>query len=135
MSASHELQKAIYQALAADAALTALLGGAKVYDAVPQSAKFPYVALGRASMRDWSTGTEEGREHSIVLDVWSRAAGTREAQEIVAAIEDALAGVPLALAGHHLVNLRFDAAEFRREGNGETVHGLVRFRAVTEAAG
>ncbi len=38
----------------------------------------------------------------------------------------------LTLAGHRLVNLRQEFAEHRREPDGETIHGIARFRAVTE---
>ena len=61
-SAGLELQKAIYQKLRSDAALVALLGGAKVYDDVPQGTAFPYITFGRSLVRDWATGTEAGHE-------------------------------------------------------------------------
>lgn len=133
MSAAFELQKAIYGALTGDAALVSLLAGAKVYDAVPQDAAFPYVTLGQAALRDWSTGTEEGREHQVTIHVWSRAAGTKETFAIIERIEAALTGGTLSLDAGALVNLGFAFSDVRREADGETIHGVVRFRAVTEA--
>jgi hypothetical protein len=50
------------------------------------------------------------------------------AGELVAALE----AVPLAPDGLRLVNLRFATADIRREPDGRTWHGVVRFRAVTE---
>ena len=134
-SASFALQKAMHAALTTNPALLALLGGPRVYDHVPRGAAFPYVTFGQSTERDWSTGSEPGHEHLVTLHVWSRAAGGKEAQEIIGAVRAALHDQPLALTGHRLVNLRQEFAEVRRDADGETTHGLVRLRAVTEPAG
>ena len=131
-TAATALRAAIHDALAADGALTTLLGGPRVYDEVPRDAAFPYVTLGEARIADWSTGTEAGLEHQLTLHAWSRQGGHREAHEIAGALLQALDDAPLALAGHQLVNLRFALADIRREADGRTYHALVRFRAVTE---
>ena len=131
-SASAALRAAIHDALSADGALGALLGGPKIYDEPPQSAAFPYVTLGEARVSDFSTGTEPGEEHQITLHAWSRQGGHREAHLISGALLQALDDAPLALAEHRLVNLRFSVADVRREADGRTYHALVRFRAMTE---
>ena len=133
-AASAALRAAVHDALTADAALTSLLGGPKVYDEPPRSAAFPYVTLGETRVADYSTGTEAGEEHQLVLHAWSRQGGTREAHLIAGALLQALDDAPLTLADHHLVNLRFSVADIRREADGRTYHALVRFRAVTEPA-
>ncbi len=127
-----ELRAAIHDALIADATLTSLLGGAKVYDDPPPNPIFPYVTLGEARASDYSTATETGTEHQFTLHAWSRQGGHREAHTIAAALLQALDDAPLALAGHVLVNMRFAVADVRREADGRTYHALVRFRAVTE---
>jgi hypothetical protein len=134
-SAGWDLQKAVYAALAADATLTTLLGGAAIHDAVPQNATFPYVVIDQTQIRDWSTGTEPGAEHMLMLHVWSRHAGKREAHEIADAIRAALGGAMLSLEEHRLVNLRHQYSELKRDEDGETQHGVLRFRAVTEPVG
>ncbi len=131
-SAGWELQKAIRQALAADAGLTALIGGARVFDDAPRDAPFPYVTFGQSTIQDWSTGSEDGDEHLITLHVWSRAAGRRETHEIMGALRAALGAAALAPVGHRVVNLRYEFGEARRDPDGETYHGIVRYRAVTE---
>lgn len=128
------LRQALHDRLAADGALLALLGGARIHDAPPKDAAFPFVTLGEAVVSDWSTGTEAGTEQALTLHAWSRAAGRREAFEIAAAVQQALHDAPLALAGHRLANLRTTTAEVRRDGDGRTFHALIRFRAVTEPA-
>jgi hypothetical protein len=133
-AASAALRAAVHDALTADAALTALLGGPKVYDEPPRGAAFPYVTLGETRILDWSTGTESGAEHQLMLHAWSRQGGHREAHLITGALLQALDDVPLTLADHRLINLRFAVADVRREADGRTYHALVRFRAVTEPA-
>jgi hypothetical protein len=136
MSPSFSLQQAVFAALTADAALTALLGANRIYDDVPQGSALPYLALGQTSVRDWSTGgdpgTDSGTEHSFTVHAWSKARGKKEAHEILAAVRAALHDQPLALTGHRLINLRHETSDVRRDPDGETVHGLARFRAVTE---
>lgn len=131
-SASFALQQALHGRLTSDVALTALLGGVRVYDDVPERAEFPYVTFGQTAERDWATGSEEGSEHTVTLHVWSRARGRKEANAILAAARAALHDAPLTLAGHRLVNLRHEFSDARRDPDGETFHGTARFRAVTE---
>jgi hypothetical protein len=131
-AASAALRAAVHAALAADTALVALLGGPKIYDETPRGVAFPYVTLGEARVSDFSTGSEVGAEHQLTLHAWSREGGHRQAHLIAGALLQALDEAPLALADHHLVNLRFTVADVRREADGRTYHALVRFRAVTE---
>jgi hypothetical protein len=133
-TAATALRAAIHDALVADGALTALLGGPKVYDEPPKGAVFPYVTLGDARASDFSTASDPGEEHRFTLHAWSRQGGHREAHMIAGALLQALDDAPLAPDGCHLVNLRFSVADIRREADGRTYHALVRFRAVTEPA-
>jgi hypothetical protein len=131
-TAAAALRAAIHDALIADGALSALLGGPKIYDEPPRAATFPYVTLGEARVSDFSTGSEPGEEHQLTLHAWSRQGGHREAHLIAGALLQALDDAPLTLADHRLVNLRFAVADVRREADGRTYHALVRFRAMTE---
>ena len=130
--ASWALQRGVYQALAGSPDVTALLGGARIYDDAPQAAAFPFVTLGQSVIRDWSAGTEDGGEHELTLHVWSRTGGKHEVHAILEAIRAALHDQPLLLEGHHLVNLRHQFSEARLDPDGDTFHGIVRYRAVTE---
>lgn len=130
--ASLALQKAVHAVLLADAGVSAAVGD-RIYDAVPRDPAFPYLTLGDIATSDWSTGTELGAEHRLTLHVWSRGRGKAECAAALGAIEAALHDAALSLDGHTLVNLRFVAAEVRRERDGITWHGVARFRAVTEA--
>ena len=131
-SASWPLQQAVYAALSGNAPLTTLLGGARIYDDVPQAAPYPHISLGQTSSSENGTGTEDSEEHILTLHVWSQTGGRGEAQRIMGAIRDALHTASLALAGHTLVNLRQQFSDVRRDPDGVTIHGIVRYRAVTE---
>lgn len=132
-SAALALQQAIFSKLAGDVATTTALGGPRIYDDVPTRAEFPFMTLDQSTERDWSTGTEEGYEHVITLHVWSRERGGKEALAVIAAARDALQDQDLPLEGCRLVNLRHEFSEARRDTDGETFHGISRFRAVTES--
>jgi Protein of unknown function (DUF3168) len=131
-SSAWELQKAVFAALSNDAPLTALLGGQRIYDDVPRGASLPYVTFGQSTVRDWSTGTDPGHEHLFTVHVWTRVTGERLAHQIMSALRDALHDAALTLSGFKLVNLRFEFSDSLREPDGETIHGVVRYRAVTE---
>ncbi len=131
-SAAFALQQAIFSKLTNDAQTAAALGGPRIYDDVPARAEFPFMTFGQSTERDWSTGTDQGYEHTITLHAWSRSRGRKEAQAVISAARDALHDQDLSLAGHRLVNLRHEYSEVRRDNDGETFHGIARFRAVTE---
>jgi hypothetical protein len=133
-SASLALQSAIVTALTANPDLTAATGNApRIFDDVPPATPYPYCTIGQTTERDWSTGTEDGREHTITLHVWSRAPGRRQVHEIAALLRATLHLAALPLTGHRLINLRHEFSEAHREPDGETYRALVRFRAVTES--
>ena len=129
-----ELQKAVFEALGADAAVTALLGAGKIYDHAPANVAFPYITFGRTSIFDWSTGTESGTEQLFTLHVWSKTKGKKETLAIMEAAKTLLDDAALELDEHHLVNMRLEFAEERYDDDLSVHHGLLRFRAVTERA-
>lgn len=130
-SPSLALQKAIHAALTGDAGLAAIVG-ARVHDDVPQGTGFPYVVIGDVTTRDWSTQTQEGHEHIVVIHAWSNQRGRRECQMIIERIDAVLDGADLTLDDHRLINLRVVFWTALRDLDGASYHGVVRLRAVTE---
>lgn len=131
-SAQWELQRAIYAALSADAALKSEIGDpARVYDDPPEDAAFPYVTIGEARARNIA-GVDGALEHDVRLTVFSRYAGRREVKRIMGALYDALHEAPLILSGFRLVQIRFVFADAFRRQDGDAYQGAMRFRAVTE---
>jgi len=126
------LQKAAIARLRDDAALTALLGGARVHDHVARGMSPPYVALARFETRDLSSSGADGAEHRFTLHIWPEAQGRAQAHAIAAAIETALAQ-PLPLEDAQLVNLAATGWETTRVDK-DHYRGALTFRAVTEAS-
>lgn len=131
MDADLALQKALYARLAEDAPLAALVA-TRIYDNVPGDTGFPYLTLGEAQVEDWSAGEATGAEHRLAFNAYARGGGRAEAKAIMGAVNAALHDAELTLEGHRLVNLRFLGAETRRDADGATWRGTIRFRAVTE---
>ena len=132
---SWALQEAVYAELSASADLQSVLGDPpRLYDAVPRAALFPYAVIGDGQQNDWSTATEQGSEHILMIQVWSRGQGHREAKQIAETIRAALDGAALAISGQTLIDLRFQSADYARQGDGETWRAALKFRAVTEPA-
>ena len=133
MSASWALQQAIFATLCTSDAIKDVVGDPpRVFDAPPRAAAFPYIVIGDDTMSDWSTATESGSEHTVVIHVWSRADGHRQAKLVADAVRDALDGAALAVTGQALIDIRHIETGFTRESDGETTHGALRFRAVME---
>ena len=134
VSAALALRAAVHARLMADAELGALLGGAKVFDEVPGSAREPYIVLSGIESRANGTASEAGEEHRLVLDIWSRQGGLAESLTTAARIVGLLDDAALTLDGHHLANLRWIATDARRAPDGLHRYASLRFRAVTEPA-
>ena len=126
MSAAQELTEALFVRL--DAMLDV-----PVHDAPPPRAAFPYAVIGPIRSTDWSADDFSGEEHALAVHVWSRYRGAREVRGLMGDVKSALDQVALNVAGRRLILLRFTGAEDFREADGMTRHGIVRFRALTEA--
>lgn len=135
MSPDLALHKALLDHLRADPDLVPLLGDPpRVHDQPPAQPVWPMVVFGRAESRPWGGLEGEGIEHALTLTCLSRFDGSEEAKAIVAALRARLHGAGLALEGHRLVNLRVTYSDLFRTADARTVQGVVRVRAVTEAA-
>lgn len=132
MNPALDLQIAIRDALLNHPGTIAALGGAAIYDDVPQCSPFPYVTIGDTDTRDWDTQTSTGHEHIMTLHVWSDHRGRKQVQTIIAEIDDALDDQSLPLQDHQLVNLHIVFWSALRDLDGEAYHGIIRLRAVTE---
>ena len=123
------LQEAVYQRLAGDAALGALVGGA-IYDALP-GGPLPdtYVTLGPEDARARGDGTGDGAWHRLTVSVVTTATGFHGAKQVAAAISDALSAEGLSLSRGRLAGLQFYRARARREGTGAVRRIDLTFRA------
>lgn len=132
MSAASALQKAIFTRLSGDAALVAFVGANGVTDRRIDAPASPLVVIAGIDSFDHSTASEAGEAHQVTLEVWSGAAGHREAQAIAALVRDALHDAALALDGHRLVLFFHRDTRVRRAEKSRFHRAEMRFRAVTE---
>ncbi|MGR3803877.1 DUF3168 domain-containing protein [Marinibacterium profundimaris] len=127
------LQKAVYETLVTDAALTALIG-LQVFDAPPPG-QVPdiYVALGPEEVRDRSDKSGRGALHRFTLSVVGEGDSFAALKEVATAVSDALEGAAPALDRGHLVGLWFERARARRTGPAGRIRRIdLRFRARVE---
>lgn len=130
---SVELYSALYATLAGHAPLTALIGAGHVYDIVPAGAPCPYVVIGDETAIDRGASQVDAQEHTVTVHVWSEAASTLPCKRIQAAVRAALHEQVLALSAGTLCLLRCEFKETMRDPDGVSVHGVLRFRAVTNS--
>ena len=123
------LQAAVFAALNADVALTALVGTG-IYDAVPAgSVPDIYVRLGAETVREASDGTGAGAVHFLTVSVITTNPGFASAKAAAAAVSDALHDAELTLTRGNLVSLRFERATARRIDAASARQIDLRFRA------
>ncbi|HQU69228.1 MAG TPA: DUF3168 domain-containing protein [Albidovulum sp.] len=126
------LQAAVYQRLAADTALDALVAGA-IYDSVPPGpVAGTYVSLGPEDVRDASDQIGRGAVHEFTVSVVTDQAGFQSAKTVAAAVSDALSDADLVLARGRLVGLWFLSARARRVEKADIRRIDLTFRARVE---
>ena len=124
----NELQKAIYQILAASLPLQAIVG-ARIFDEVPQGAAFPYVVIGDDDLKPWDLDCKRGFEALITIHAFSRYKGRKEAKEIGAKIYDLLHNASIVTDNFASAVCVLDMQTTMVEGDGVTRHLVARFRA------
>lgn len=127
MSAATELQGALVATLGT---APGIAGIAPVFDGAPPRAPYPYIVLGDGLCFDWSTKTEQGREHRVALTVWDEAGRTARLQALVAAVEAAVAGLSPALPGNRIVSIWLVRSRIARGAAGPWA-GLIEHRIRT----
>lgn len=132
MSPIIALKSALRTLLTADTALTGLLGGPRVHDDVPRGQETPYIAFGDAIARDNGTVSDAGHVTEMVINIWSRQAGTREALIIADRAAQLIEDAAPVMTGHRMVNARVTATEVRRQPEKGLTRASLRLRLVTE---
>ncbi|RMD49139.1 MAG: DUF3168 domain-containing protein [Alphaproteobacteria bacterium] len=120
-----EVQAAIHAMLSADAAVSALTGGA-IHDAPPPGpVPALWVRIGEERVRDASDASGRAAVHEVVVEVSAEAGAFAAAKEAAAAICDALEGRAPALSGASAGPIGFVRAEARRARDGRRLVRLV----------
>lgn len=128
-SPARALRGALIAAWKADATVAGLLGS-RLYDRVPESVAYPYVAFGQTQvLPDPADDIPNARELYQTIHVWSRAVGSLEAIDIAEALVVAAPKGPLALDGWSLVGLDPGATDIMTDTDGLTTHAVVTLHA------
>lgn len=123
-----EAQKTIYEVLSGDATLTTLLGGAKIYDTVPDDMPYPYVVLYIMPLEDRGCHTLEGFESEFQISVWSQERGNLPIQNIQKRIDELLHKSEPCIDGWNILSLRRTVVDIQIEDDNITRHGIQRFK-------
>lgn len=121
-AAVNELQRSLYERLAASPELISRLSG--IFDHVPAGSDLPYLAIGDMSARDWSAKSFDGFEVLFDLHLWSGRAGHLEIRELADLVHGLLSAETLGVAA-----LQFVFFETFFETDGRIRHGVMRYRA------
>lgn len=129
-AANRALQRCLYETLSGASDLTALLGGPHIYNTPRKTGPLPCITLGQTVNLDWSTGAETGSE--VTVHVWTSADSATEVHEVILALRALLDGRPLPLQDRDPASLNHEFTQVRIDPDGETLHGIVRYRAETK---
>jgi hypothetical protein len=128
-----ELQALIVATLKANVGVMALING--VYDQPPPDpwgATKAYVSIGPTDVLIDDADCIAGEEHTVQLDVWSRAVGAVECKKICAAVKAALHQAEIVLTDNALVEIELQLYRVLRDPDGLTTHGVMQFRVALE---
>lgn len=131
-SPSLDLQKLLHATLEADATLTALIGGGRIFDALPERSPFPYVVIGPAQWRALGADQDGTSEHLVDLSVFDRSETRSNVLAAAEAIRAALDETTLTLTTHHLVSLRVLRVDVSRNVKRRIYTAAIRLRAVID---
>jgi len=130
------LQEALYRMLTTTPEIDVFFER-RVFDAPPpfEGAAAPaglYAVIGDEVVEDWSTATDHGAEHRIVIAVNAPRLGFAEAKQAAGAVADALLAGGLAPSRGRVVSIGFVDAKTRRDEAGALRRIELRFRVVVE---
>lgn len=130
MSIETALQTAIFNKISGAVIVSGT--AVPVYDNVPQPSAFPYITVGHDTHVAWDTDTSVGFESTVTIHTWSRYNGMSETKLMQGQLYDLLHRYQLSVTGFVLVDVEFDYAESMLDPDGQTRHGVVRFRIITD---
>lgn len=120
------IQQAIYDILTNDSTFITKVTG--VFDFVPDNQAYPFITVGESTSIPYETYDRYGEEVSTILHVWSRYQGMKEINEIMDDCKRLLARKSFTVIGWQNISCYHDFSEVIREPDGETRHGVIRFR-------
>jgi hypothetical protein len=123
-----EIQEALFDKLNESEVLKASVTG--IYDNVPQGTEYPYVVIGEDTGIAWDTDDCNGVNSTLTLHIWTRYSGRKECKDIMNIVYGVLHRCNLNITGMVAVTCDWEFSETYSEGDGETRHGVMRFRVI-----
>jgi hypothetical protein len=115
------LEKYVYTSLSAKA------GKTKVYDFVPDEAKYPFYSIGDCSLEDWSSKWDNGTMVTYHITAWSDSKGMRMVNDMANTVMETFSDSRTALDdGFVLDSVELVGVDVQRHSNGE-----VRFAEIS----
>ncbi|MEM7505517.1 MAG: DUF3168 domain-containing protein [Pseudomonadota bacterium] len=129
------LQEAVFQMLSGDSDLMTLVSG--IYDAAPQQVSDAapeglYVTIGDEVAEDWSTVTDEGALHTVLISVHAPRRGFSDAKQAAGKISDLLLTSTMTPSRGRVIQTRFVDARTVRAENDALRRIDLRFRVTLE---
>lgn len=136
-TATSEIQTAIGNLLVPSGTLDATLanlGVTGVFDirSVPEDQAFDYITIGDTQETPNNTLGRRGYNNTFIAHIWSRALGTKNAQAMLARLNQLIDQQHLTLATQGHVYTMYDWSQFLPEPDGLTLHVPVRYKIYTE---
>lgn len=120
------LQQAVYAKATGHAPLMGMVSG--VFDEVPEDVAHPYVSIGTLTESVADAHNQRGLDVAVVLHVWSKYRGFKQAAQILAALDEALDRQPLTVAGFRDVSIAHDQHTELRDPDPQIRHINVSYR-------
>ena len=114
------------------AGATGALVGGRIYDGVPGGAAKPYVSFGLFQMLPEHGDCLDGGEAFLTIDARAAGPDTVQIKQIGAAIAKDLDRVEIVVDGQRLIELSVEQAQYMRDPDGITAHGVITVHAWTE---
>jgi len=99
----------------------------KVYDFVPDEARYPFYSIGECSLTDWSSKRDYGSEVVYHVTAWSDAKGMKQVNDMSDTVISLFVNSPSALDyGFHIKGAELVGVDVNRHSSGE-----IRFADIT----
>lgn len=127
-----DLRAAVRAQLLAQPQITNAISG--VYETAPAGSQYPYITMGDERVRDWSTQTFRGEEHTLLVNSWSDDESFTALKDLHRLITTFLSREQLSLSDHHLAVFFLEEERFLLERRRRARLGVLRFRALLHPA-
>ena len=122
----YDIQKTIYDKLAGNSQLMAIISG--IFDYPPQSAQFPFVMIDNPSSSNIPSLAELAKEYRFDINIFAREAGNKQVYDIIEIIYGLLHNGTVSVAGKTLIFIRCEGSSIELENDGWTYHGKLRLK-------